>query len=138
MEKQCRKEIQELHLFFQDWFNGACPKNEKTFARVEKVLSPDFHLITPNGENITKATLIDFLWQNHNTRETEHLTIDVEKIKTIRKAKDLCIMTYHEIQASQNTKTRRQSIVVFEASKETPNGVQWAYVQETWIEKTES
>ncbi len=135
MEKQCRKEIQELHLFFQEWFNGTCTKNEETFARIEKVLSPDFHLITPNGETITKPTLIDFLWQNYDTRETEPLTIKVEKIKSIRKTKDLCIMTYHEIQASQTAKTRRQSVAVFETSEGTPNGIQWVYVQETWIEK---
>ena len=27
------REIVELHRFFQDWYNGASPQNDETFAR---------------------------------------------------------------------------------------------------------
>ena len=45
MNDSCRKEVVELHAFFQAWFRGELERDADHWSRFEQVLDPEFEFI---------------------------------------------------------------------------------------------
>ena len=52
-----RREVEQLHAFFEAWFKGTLPRTPEAFARFVDVTAPGFHLVTPQGRILAKAKL---------------------------------------------------------------------------------
>ena len=133
---RCRQEIIELHQFFQDWFNGDLPPTEDNFARLTKVLHKNFVLIGPDGIAIHQKSLLNTLRRAHNTRRNYNIWI--ENYHVLHDLDSLLIATYQERQTNLDDRmpvtTTRISTVVFGEKPDTPNGVEWLHLHETWLE----
>ena len=136
LSTRCWQEVNELHQFFQDWFNGDLPSTDESFARVENVLNKKFTLIGPDGTITRQKSLLNVLRRAYNTQE--NLVIWVENYQVLHDLDAMLIATYHERQRNSDESspavTARISTVVFGEKAGTPNGVEWLHVHETWLE----
>lgn len=121
-----KKEIRDLHQFFEDYFLG---KIDKTSIEIlDKVLSDNFNLISPTGSILSKDQIIDLVNSGYNS--TKERKIWVEDIKT-RNVGNLIIAQYYELQRTTNEKSKRISTAIFSYSSNMENHCKWELVHET-------
>ena len=126
-----RREIDELHAFFEQWLSGKAPDSDAVFARVESALAPDFTLVDPSGQEADRATMAALLRGLWNTRPQVHIWIEANCL--LLDAPPLLVARYEEWQEGSAGNTRRISTAIFRTAPTAPNGVQWVRVHETWI-----
>ncbi|MHC4933520.1 MAG: DUF4440 domain-containing protein, partial [Planctomycetota bacterium] len=68
MKERCRREIEELHHFFEEWFTGAIDRADAAWLRLESVLSAEFERICPRGNRAGRAALLDALRAAHGRK----------------------------------------------------------------------
>jgi hypothetical protein len=125
-------EIEELHQFFQDWFNGELPPTDESFNRCKDVLAPEFKMIPPNGQIVSLEVLLNSLRNARQSRSD--MRIWIEKTQVQRVMGEIFLATYQEWQEIDGQVTARQSSAIFQLAEATPSGVRWLHVHETWIE----
>ena len=128
-----RREIDELHAFFEEWLSGQLPDTDAAFARVEAVLAPDFTLVDPGGHEADRATMAQILRGLWNTRPRVHIWI--EGFSLLLDAPPLLVARYEEWQEGSAGDTVRISTAIFRVAPAAPNGVQWVRVHETWTDR---
>lgn len=132
--KRCQTEINELHQFFQDWFNGAIPATDKTFARLLTALGPGFTIINPDGRLTERRSLVEGLRKSYNTRN--RFKIWIENFQFWRLEGSISVMIYEEWHQTLNGEpAARISTALFKEDANAPNGVSWLHVHETWLAK---
>ncbi len=132
MKRRCRNEVEQLHMFFQDWFTGAVEDEDDNFARVSAVLADDFFLVSPRGQTHRKADILALIRALRAGRDPG-FRIWVEDFELRQQAGDLAVATYRELQEIDGSTTDRLSTVVFRRAPATPNQVEWVHLHETWL-----
>jgi hypothetical protein len=125
-------EVEDLHAFFAAWLGGTPPEPD-AFARVETALAPSFSLIGPDGRRASRDAVLAGLRAERGARGPG-FTIRVEAPEPLVLEAPLVILAYRERQRRDGAETLRQSLAVFRADDDTPHGVQWLALQETWVE----
>ncbi len=126
-------EIVQLHQFFQDWYNGALPESKETFQRLKNALADGFRIITPDAKIIERETILNAIESAHNTRSD--MRIWIEDVRIQRWFEDQILASYQEWQKINEKTTCRLSSVIFGSNPENPNGLEWLYVHETWMDQ---
>ena len=126
-----KKEIIELHEFFEGWLAGALQNDDHTFERLERALAKDFAIVSPGGVLVERASLLETLRASHGGRRG--LKIWIENALLRKSSGALLIATYEEWQEVGGQKRGRQSTVVFKTSKSASNEWLWLHVHETWL-----
>ena len=120
------REIEELHVAFEQWFGG----ESENLDRVEAALTHDFTMVTPNGETVERADLIEGLKEAQGAVE---LKIEIKNTTVRWEGADGMLVTYEEWQTTPTNSNARQSTVLFEHDWGAPNGLRWVHVHETWM-----
>ena len=138
MEADCKKEIVQLHTFFEEWFNGTLEQTKTNFRRVEEVLDPDFELITPSGIKQSRKELIPLLWEAAGSRVNTKSPLDIwiENYLFRPIGTDLYLVTYEEWQKDEERKRGRLSTAVFKKTVNEYNNLCWLHVHETWLSQS--
>ena len=131
MITRIENEIVQLHQFFQDWYNNELSFTEENFSHCSNVLAPGFSIVFPSGEKIERESLLKGLWQAHNSRKG--MRIWIKNVHLIHQIHDVILATYEEWQEIDKTVSARISSVAFQTNQNTPNGLLWLHVHETWI-----
>lgn len=127
-----RREIEELHDFFEGWFRGGLPETDEVFERVAGVLHEELVFVPPSGRRIRRAELLAGLRSGHGSRPA--LEIRIERAELHLERAELLVATYEEWQREEGSATARLSTVVFAPDPAAPNGLSWLHVHESWIE----
>ncbi|MCZ6836971.1 MAG: hypothetical protein O7G85_14440 [Planctomycetota bacterium] len=130
-EERCRVEVEQLHRFFQDWFKGTMPKTVETFDRFANVLAPSFELLSPIGRILKREGILIALRSGHGGQP--HCQIWIENHRHRMTIGDLTLVTYEEWQQVGEERRGRLSSALLQAREDTPNGLQWLHVHETWL-----
>jgi len=137
MIDNCRKEVLELHTFFEDWFNARLPDTDEAFSRLESVLDPDFLMITPGAKKIPYTTLLHNLrtMTRYYTPAEKPSSIWIRNIEAEKISESLCLVLYEEWQGNREKTDGkgRVSTAIFKKSRHSPNNVSWLHLHETWI-----
>ena len=134
MEPRCRREVIELHRFFQDWMRGDLEPDEESFARFESVCAEGFVFIAPGGQLLDRPEIVDGVRGSHGRwRDDQGARIWIEDVRLHRNLGELAVVTYEEWQEVRGEVRGRLSSVLFRAREGTPNGVEWLHVHETWL-----
>jgi hypothetical protein len=135
MQAQCQREVVELHGFLVNWMTGAVPRSAAAFARFADVLADGFALISPRGEITERRALLRELEAVHGAHRTDDVgfRVEVREFRHRRTEGALCLVTYEEWQHVSGTTTGRISSAWFRARSDTPHGVEWLHVHETWL-----
>lgn len=131
MEAACIREVEELHVFFQQWFNGELPDEDAAFARFDSVMAPDVVLVSPGGVALSRAQLIKGLRGGHNGRPGIEISTKNYSFRAL--GPDLWLVTYEEHQVQGETRTARLSSALFRRHPDAPNRVIWEHIHETWL-----
>ncbi len=97
IESNCRKEVVELHEFFQQWFTGELPQTEEALDRFVSVVAEGFHIVSPAGRIKQRDKILDAVRAGYRSsaikiwikNHTHRLTIG-----------DVALVTYEEWQTS--------------------------------------
>lgn len=127
----CRHEIEELHQFFQDWFNGDLPETAVSFSRFAAVMAPDFEMVSPNGRSLSITSLQPALRQRYGSWQNGRIWI--ENVRIHWQKGDLLLVVYEEWQAVVGEENGRLSSVLLQQQTGLPNNLLWLYVHETWL-----
>jgi len=131
----CKKEIIELHKFFEDWAKGTI--QQKELKRLRSVLAQEFIIVTPEAQMIRKDQLIEMIESGYGKFDThsDQYRIWIEEVSSRKVTPDTILATYKEWQNINGTEKARLSTVLFQQKDDLPNGLLWQHVHETWISK---
>lgn len=127
-----RREIDELHRFFQEWFVGALGRD--ALSRFDSVLDDDFRIVAPSGVCTEREPLIALIDGAHGSRESG-FRIEVVHRSIDLIAEGVVLAGYEEWQrdGDDDPPRGRLSTAIFRSAPETPNGYRWLHVHETWL-----
>jgi hypothetical protein len=139
MQAVCQREVVELHGFLVDWMTGAVPRSAAAFARFADVLADGFILIGPRGAITERRAMLRELEAAHGVHRADDLgfRIEVRDFRHRRTEGVVCLVTYEEWQQLSGTSTGRLSSAWFRARSDTPHGVEWLHVHETWLPESQ-
>ena len=123
------REVHELHAFFEAWLSGQGPAGASDFERLPSVLAPEFQIISPAGETMTRDTLIEGLRGAHGARG-DQFRLWVDQVEGRLVHQDCVLVTYQEWQSTEALERGRVSSALFtqRAAK-----LLWQHVHETWL-----
>lgn len=128
------REIIDLHTFFEAWLSGQLPNTDEAYQRFEQVVTEDFTLVTPSGEEIASQPLLAQIRSAWGARPVFKLW--VEEIALIDHQPPLVIARYIERQTVDDTENSRLSTAIFREASHAPNGLLWLRVHETWLNRS--
>ena len=133
IESHCRKEVVELHEFFQQWFAGVLPQTDEAFDRFASVMADEFHIVSPVGRIMQRDTILEAVRAAHGSggggvkiwikNHTHRLTIG-----------DAALVTYEEWQTKGDETRGRLSSALLRVKAGLLNDLQWLHVHETWLQ----
>lgn len=130
MRAECEREIHELHAFFEAWFRGDAPNAE--FERVARALAPDFQLVSPRGQVDDQNAILAAIRAARGGRSAA-FEIRIEAVEARYESESSCLMFYEEHQHDpERGSTVRLSSALFRRAEDTPRGVEWVHLHETW------
>ena len=137
LETRAVRETEELHQFFQGWFNGTVENTDAVYDRFAGVLAEDFVIVSPSGNLQERANLIEGLRGAYAPEDTEPIRVWVEKAEVRRHWPmpdgDLVLVTYEEWLQRGESSRGRLSTAILREREDTPNGLEWLHVHETWL-----
>ncbi len=134
LEARCRREVDELHRFFEDWFLARLPATDDAFQRFASVMDDNFLIISPSGRMMRRGSLVDHLRSAHGAwKATGNAKIWIEKFQLQRTLGDAALVTYEEWQQRGEAPRGRLSSALLGPRPETPNGVAWLHLHEVWL-----
>ncbi|TMJ39023.1 MAG: DUF4440 domain-containing protein [Alphaproteobacteria bacterium] len=122
------REVVELHALFVELFTG----RSRDFSRCDAVFASQFEMVTPDGQRLTRAKILEGL---KRAQAKADFRITIQDIRPIREDGESVLLQYIEEQYRDGETTRRLSIALFETASRAPLGVVWRYLQETWIDE---
>jgi len=125
-----QRDIEDLHIFFEDWLGGNLAQTGANFERLERALAPSFAIINPEGTESPRDPLITGLYNGHGSRSGLRIKIKNPRLRV--ETDKIVVATYEEWQEYAGTATTRLSTVVFEKVGE---GLRWLHVHETWLNR---
>ena len=127
-------EVENLHGFFQDWFNGLLPGDGATFARFEDALEPGFTIVLPTGETLDRAGILEAVRQGYGRSADEAVQIWVDNVVVHELTGDEVAVCYEEWQSGAEGRRGRSSRALMRPNPSAPGGVEWVRVDEVWLD----
>ena len=135
MEQRCRREVDDLHRFFVDWFTGTIPNDGSEFDRLDGALADEFQIISPNGRRVDKPQLLERVRCAHGAHADDGFRIEIRYVEVRFVEPPLCLLTYEEWQRrGDDPWDGRLSSAWFRESEDAPNGVRWLHVHEVGLD----
>lgn len=131
MIARCTREVESLHVFFQEWLNGEVPDGPGRLARVDEALDDTFIIISPDARQTSKEVLLQQLRSSHGAWQDGRIWIEDVTGRALRE--QLALVTYKEWQQRGGEVRGRLSSALFRRASEAPEGVAWVHLHETWI-----
>ncbi len=133
---QVAREIDDLHDLFVAWYAAAWPKQRTDFdARMGRRMDRDFSIITPTGQFLKCAEILDLIYDGHGRNSA--FRIKTRNVQLLRGVGDQILATYEEWQHhavnSDRGENGRLSSALFAPDESQPNGLRWLHVHETWL-----
>jgi hypothetical protein len=132
LAERCAAEVAELHAFFELWFVGELPETRAALERFSGVLADDFRMVQPSGLTRSKGGITRDVFDAHAVHDD--VTVETSTFEPRVVGPETCLGTYEEWQTVGDDRTGRISTVLFRRAPETPNGVEWVHLHETWLD----
>ena len=123
-DDRIKREINDLHAFFEGWLGGTLEGDADAFRRLESALGDGFVLVTPSGEELERAPLLATLRDAFGARP--RVRIWIERPRLLHHASPIAVARYEELQESAGNSTRRLSTAVFRESDDAPDSTSFA------------
>ena len=125
------REICQLHAFFTGWYRGTIADTVGAFSRVERVLAPEFTLITSDGYTMPREQLLPLLRGEHGKRPEIEMWVDQIQLRLV--SGELVLITYQEHGVTANGARSTLISAVLRRNPDTPNGLEWVHTHEVGL-----
>jgi len=122
-----RTEIEDLHEFFVEWYDGALP--ESAFERLDNALAPEFTMVTPAGEYEDREAVLDWIRGAHGRDADRQFDIEIRAVDVVATGPEHTVVRYEEHQTVEGETDGRISTVTFRE-----DDLAWLALHETAIE----
>lgn len=119
------REVRELHAFFGHWYRASAAVE---LERASSVLAPEFELLSPDGELLTRQRLLSELAAERGVYP--ELRISVEEIRTVPLANGEVTVRYIEIHVERGECERRSCCALLRRCSAAVNGLAWVAIDE--------
>ncbi|MBP9742419.1 MAG: hypothetical protein KBD37_03580 [Burkholderiales bacterium] len=124
-------EVYKSHVLIEEWFKGTYKATPQLLQQLLSVFTPDFSMISPNGNQLNRHDLKHMLSGMRGARP--NVRIEVTTPQVILSGDNYCILKYEEFQHMEQEILHRLSTAVFISDG---NGsVLWHHLHETWAPK---
>ncbi|MFV1970768.1 MAG: DUF4440 domain-containing protein [Acidimicrobiia bacterium] len=124
-------EIERLHQFFEDWFNGVRSRSIEEFS---DALDETFFIVSPMGDISDKARIVEAV---DGRRGASPVEIHIGNVRIRRLEGELLISTYEERQIRETESTVMAATVGLVPDSSRPGGFRWIFVHESWLQQPE-
>ena len=137
----CRSEIEGLHAFFVDWYDGILDDDD--FARMEAAIGEDFEMVAPTGAVLDRNGVLAMVRDGYGKTAHEGFDIEIREGELVRDQDDAERARYEERQLTgepgdEREEDGRVSTVLLREADGTPEGLEWLALHETAIENREA
>jgi hypothetical protein len=91
-------------------------------------------MVTPEGERVDHAALVDALAESYGRAEEVTFDIEVRDVEALALLEDHAVVRYEEWQLQVDGEFGRVSTALFRAEAAAPEGVVWVTLQETALD----
>jgi len=128
-------EVNELHIFFEDWLSAKYEQSEEKFQRILGVLAPEFEIVAPNGFHMNREDILSLVWDLYGCKKDSDppFKLWIEKCRDRTIGVGVSLVTYEEWHRMNDVKKGRFSTAIMRLSPGCPNGVEWLHIHETWL-----
>lgn len=138
LEERCEAEVVELHEWIEQWSNAELPLTDEAFARFGDVIAPSFLIVDPDGTTSSQEPIVNVLRKAHGRwRHAEYpVRIRIRNFRLLHASGQLALAMYeewHEDDDAPPHKIGRLSTVLFGPNPDTPNGLEWLHLHESWV-----
>lgn len=130
LKASVKKEIDELHVFFVEWFNGSADRNcyeERFVSRFDKGV----HFIGPNGMILDYDQLMGMMRDAHGSNPDFRIAIRDVNIWHVSDAQIVATYTEWQRNAVNSDDADNGRLTSAILSKSQP--FQWLHIHETWL-----
>ena len=120
-------EIERLHKFFEDWFNGG---HDRTIDEFTDSLDSDFYIVSPRSALSDRARIIETVGSHRGSWPVE---IRIENVHIRSEEGALLIATYEEHQNRGSQSAVLISTVGLIRDATRAGGFRWLFVHESWL-----
>ncbi len=121
------QEIERLHSFFEDWFNGV---EGRTISEFADSLDDGFYIVSPEGTMSNAETIVETV---DSRRGAWPVQIQIEQVYIRSDEGECLIATYEEHQSSATRSAVMLSTVGLVPDATRPGGFRWLFVHESWL-----
>ena len=134
----CRREIEALHAFFVDWYDGIL--DEDAVARLRGALGEDFEMVVPTGAVLDRHAVLAMVREGYGKTAHEGFDIEIRNVALVRDLGDAALVRYEEWHLTGEAGDEREedgrvSTVLLREADGTPEGLAWEALHETAIEE---
>lgn len=126
-QEVCRREIERLHDSFVRFYTG----RRTDIGPVEDALAADFEMVTPDGTVLHRDAVLSMIREKGDSYAPGAFDIDIRNVGLVADT-EVTVCRYEEWQTTPDGENGRVSTVVFRADADTPGGLSWVSVHETW------
>jgi hypothetical protein len=130
-----RREIDDIHAFFENWFGGRVPQDERQFERFRRALAPSFSQVNPEGRLRDAGTILRDVWNNWHWFPGDpqfRIWIANTSIRHVLPG-DHVVAVYEEWHHYKDKDIGRACTAVLRPDASAPNGVLWLQMHESMM-----
>lgn len=125
-----RREVEELHVFFTEWFHGTADRSQLE-ARFISHLHPDMIVIPPEGVVLKPADLQASFEKAFGSNPD--FRIQIRDVEVRIQSDDLVLVTYTEWQTGARRSASANNARISTALMQLGDPILWLHLQETWL-----
>ena len=125
-------EVERLHQFFQDWFNGQLEQSDSGLAPFANALAEDFHMVTPKGQVVDRAGTLETVREFYGSWHDDRIWIENFIFRC--QCGQVAVANYEEWQNIAGNVTRRISTAIFQVPVGGDGHLHWLHVHETLLQ----
>lgn len=132
VESRWHQEVVALHVVIEQWLTGDLPDTDEAYSPFSDAMADSFEIVSPTGVRSDRATIVASLRSAHGVQQ-EGFSIAIKNLRTRSLASGFALVTYEEWQTAGDRTTARFSSVWLREDSNTPRGIAWLHLQETWL-----
>lgn len=126
------REVRRMHTFIEDWIGGI-RDDVSPFA---DALAPEFTFVPPDGVLRDRESAVAAMEDagGAHADSTPHFVIEIENAERQLSVYGMHLVTYEEYQRVDGDWQARTSSVWLRETADTPSGLEWVHLHESWLE----
>ncbi len=127
----CEREVESLHRFLQDWFNGHVASTDNALRRFSDVLVPSFQIVSADGSTTHRKAAIDVVRGAHGMWQGRKGKITIKNFNARVITGYTVVATYEEWHQVGDVRQGFKTTAALQMRWGHVEGVEWLHLHQT-------